>query len=349
MRRLLLFIFISILFLHAGSQEFSARELILSLESSQKKFESYLGKKHFLLSDSKWKHDTLINVYSWKPPKKKEEKEIPTRTIEIYGSKDNFSFGFFTTSKNDFTNCLSSLKTWGFFCGENKPGSPRLFQKRNISVQASMLAQCPGDTIYALSFNSVSLPSAKDIHYADDLLQFNSHAQLMSVFGEKNVIADVYYFSGSKTSKCSVLFPRTSRQAVFIWADEENLRQPDYILVGSNLKTASSANFEGLIEENTWRSRQGIYSGMKLSDLIRLNGNDFKFYGVNSRSPFWIVPENTGALDFKNIKVVLGCLNQTASGLLKNETISAGEILDDNTGLYVFMLVFSAPASLANR
>jgi len=353
MIRALLFIFTSILFLHASSQEFSVKELILLSESSQKKLESYLHKENFLLSESKWGHDTLINVYSWRPAKKKEkekkEKEELTRKIEIYNAKYNFSFSFFTSSKNDFANCLSSLKTKGFFCGENKPGPLQLFQKRNVSVQANMLPQCSGDTIYSFWFNWVSLPPAKTIHYADDLLQFNSHEQLATVFGEKNVVKDVYYFSGNETSKCSILFPRTSRQAVFIWAEEENLRQLDYVLVGSNLKTASSTNFDGLIEENIWRSRQGIYSGMKLSDLIRLNGNDFKFYGANSRSPFWVVPENTGVLDFAKIKVVLGCLNKTSSGLLKNETINAGEILDDNTGLYVFMLVLSPPASLANR
>jgi len=357
MIRALLFIFTSILFLHARGQEFSATELIPLLESSQKKLELYLNKEHFLLSETKWRHDTLINVYSWRPSKKKEnekkkqkeEQEELTRKIEIYSPTDNFSFNFFTSSKNDFTDCVSSMKTKGFFWREKKSGSLQLFQKRNVWVQASILPQSSGDTVYSFWFNSVSLPLAKTIHYADDLLQFNSHEQLATVFGEKNVVKDVYYFSANETSKCSILFPRTSRQAVFIWSDEENLRQPDYVLVGSNLKTASSTNFDGLIEENIWRSRQGIYSGMRLSDLMRLNGNDFKFYGVNSRSPFWVVPENTGSLDFAKIKVVLSCLNQTSSRLLKNEMINAGEILDDNAGLYVFMLVLSPPASLANR
>jgi hypothetical protein len=355
MIRALLFLFTSILFLHASSQEFSVKELIPLLESSQKKLELYLNKENFLLSERKWRHDTLINVYSWRPSKKKEkdkekeEKEELTRNVEIYSPTDNFSFTFFTSSKKDFTDCVSSMKTKGFFCREKKSGLLQLFQKRNVWVQASILPKSSGDTIYSFWFNSVCLPSARTIHYADDLLQFNSHEQLAAVFGEKNVVKDVYYFSGNETSKCSILFPRTSRQAVFTWADEENLCQLDYILVGSNLKTASSTNFDGWIEENIWRSRQGIYSGMRLSDLIRLNGNDFKFYGVNSRSPFWVVPENTGVLDFAKIKVVLSCLNQTGSRLLKNETINAGEILDDNTGLYVFMLVLSPPASLANR
>jgi hypothetical protein len=359
MMRALLFIFASILFLHARSQEFSARDLIPLLESSQKKFESYLNKENFSLSETKSRHDTLINVYSWRPSKKKEkekgkkkekeENEEPVRNVEIYSPTENFSFTFFTSSKKDFTDCVSLMKTKGFFCREKKSGLLQLFQKRNVWVQASILPQSSGDTVYSFWFNSVSLPSAKTILYADDLLRFNSHEQLTAVFGEKNVVKDIYYFSANETSKCSVLFPRTSRQAVFVWSDEENFRQPDYVLVGSNLKTAGSANFDGLIEENIWRSRQGIYSGMRLSDLIRLNGNDFKFYGVNSRSPFWVVPENTGSLDFAKVKVVLSCLNQTSSGLLKNETINAGEILDDNAGLYVFMLVLSPPASLANR
>jgi hypothetical protein len=72
---------------------------------------------------------------------------------------------------------------------------------------------------------------------------------------------------------------------------------------------------------------------------MKLNGNSFKFYGKNAESPYMILPENTGAINFKTNRVVLGCLNPTGSRLLNNTTVSADEILSDNLGLYVYMLL----------
>jgi hypothetical protein len=186
----------------------------------------------------------------------------------------------------------------------------------------------------------VELPALESIRNAEDLLQFYSHEFLVSVFGEKNVIKDLYYFSEKEVTKCSVLFPHTNRQAVFIWGDEINLSGPIYLVIGGNLNTASNANYDKVVEENVWRSKDGIYSGMSLNDLIKLNNSDLNFYGKDSKFPFMVVPDNRGVLNFKKNRVVLGCLNPNGSGLLNNEQVSGNEALFDNRAMYVFMIMF---------
>jgi hypothetical protein len=233
----------------------------------------------------------------------------------------------------------------GFFCGNEKDTAGVLFQKKNISVLANIIRENGDDTLFSLIINQRKLPLPENIQFAEDLLQFSSHEYLISVFGSVNVVKDLYYFSEKEVAKCSVLFPKTSRQAVFIWDDDINLRKPAYLIIGGNMNASSISNYDGVIGENVWNSKEGIYSGMSLNSLISLNGNSFKFYGKNSDSPYMVVPENTGALNFRTNRVILGCLNPGGSRLLNNKMISADEILTDNLGIYVYMMMILPSAN----
>jgi hypothetical protein len=241
--------------------------------------------------------------------------------------------------EKEFKENLKELKEAGFFCGNEKDTTGILFQKKKTTVLANMIRKKDDDTLYSLVINQQVLPLPDSIQFAEDLLQFYSHEYLVGVFGEKNVIRDIYYFSDKEVAKCSVLFPKTSRQAVFIWEDNVNLRKPAYLIIGGNMNAGTISNYDGIISENVWNSKDGIYSGMSLNSLIRLNGSSFKFYGKNSESPYMIVPEKTGTINFKTNRVVLGCLNPSGSRLLNNATIGADEILSDNLGIYVYMMM----------
>ena len=345
MRGFLLFVFVLLVTSNLYSQEFSAKDFLFASSLQGKKFENYLSKKKFMPSGNRSKNDTVVNIYNLKEKKNKKDTLNIKRSIEAFQTKTSLSFTYFTSLKDEYTENLSSLKEAGFFCANENDTATILFQKRNLSVRASYSAERDGDTLYSLFFNHQELPSPEKIQFAEDLLQFYSHEYLVSVFGEKNVIKDLYYFSEKEISKCTVLFPKTSRQAVFIWEDQENFCKPAYLIIGGNMNTASSANYDGVIDENVWHSKDGIYSGMSLHSLIRLNGSGFKFYGKNTVAPYMVVPENTGTLNFKKNRIVLGCLNPTSSQLLKNSTVSADEILSDNAGIYVFMMMLLPPSA----
>jgi len=348
MRGTLLFVIILLLANNMYGQTFSAKDFLITSSLSSKKLENYLSRKNFSPSGNRSQDGVLVNIYSLKPGKKNKNKKDSLnikRIIETFQIKNNFSFTYYTSLKNEFTESLKTLKESGFFCGNENDTASILFQRKDLSVVANFIKEPAGDTLYSLLFTQQELPSPEKIQVAEDLLQFYSHEYLVSVFGEKNVIKDIYYFSEKEMVKCSVLFPKTSRQAVFIWGDEPNLCKPSYLIIGGNTNVASSANYDGVIGENVWNSKEGIYSGMSLNSLIRLNGNGFKFYGKNSKFPYMIVPENTGTLNFKTNMVVLGCLNPTGSRLLNNATIDADEILSDNLGMFVHMMMIVPPGA----
>ena len=342
MKRFVLVLFIGSLLNNANSQDISAKDFLFSSSFSPKKFESYLNKKKFFSSGTRLQFDTLVNIYSLKPEKKQNGSAITN--VETYRTKNSFSFSFLTSSHTEYTESIKVLKEAGFFCGNefDSTATNFLFQRKNISVRVNITIEPSIDTAYSFSFQQAELPSREKIKYAEDLLQFNSHEQLVSVFGEKNVMKDVYYFLDQKTTKCSVLFPHTNRQAVITWNDEVNLCSPEYLLVGGNLANSRSETFEGVIAESIWSTKEGVYSGMNLTNLVKLNGNDFQFYGKNSKFPLMVVPENTGLLDFKNNRIVLGCLNPNAS-LLTNPTIRTDDILNETSGIYVLMIMFLPP------
>jgi len=341
MRGLLLFLISFLIVCNVHSQQYSAKDFLYASSLSPKKLESFLNKKKFLPAGRRYQNDFVVNMYVLKAEKRKKKRDTLNikRSIETYHTKNNSSFTYITSLRNEYTESLEELKEAGFFCGNERDTFGILFQKKDISVLANMIIEKDDDTLYSLAINQQVLPLPEDIQFAEDLLQFYSHEYLVGVFGKANVIRDIYYFSEKEVAKCSVLFPKTSRQAVFIWEDNINLCKPAYLIIGGNMNASTITNYDGIISENVWNSKDGIYSGMSLNSLVKLNGNSFKFYGKNSESPYMIVPEKTGAINFRTNRVVLGCLNPGGSRLLNNATIGADEILSDNLGLYVYMMM----------
>lgn len=344
MRRFLLFVITVSLCFNLVAQKLSAKEFLFASSLNEKKFENYFSKR-FSPCGNKTIGDTIVNVYKLKTDKRKKEKDSIKRCIEIYRAGDYFALGFFTSSRSEFEENKKALHEEDFFCGaDNDSVESYLFQKKNITVLVKKKEK--EDTIYSFIFHLEELPSLDKIQYAEDLFQFASHEYLSTVFGEKNVIKDVYYLSEKSIVPCTVIFPRTNRQAIFFWQDEINMRMPSTIMISGNTNNGRSTNYDGLINENIWHSKDGVYPGMSIYSLIKLNGNTFNFYGKKSSSPYLILPDNKGSLDFKSNATILGCLNPTGSAELDNEIVDVGKIVQDNIGLYVFMMIFyPQPAS----
>ena len=342
MRGFLLFLFSFLLACNVYGQKLSVNDFLSASTLQQKKLDGFLTRNKFLPKGSRMQKDAVVYMYSLKPEKVKKKKKDTLniqRTVEAFQTKNNSSLTYTTSVEKEFKENLKKLKEAGFFCGNEKDSTGVLFQKKKTTVLANTIRKKDDDTLYSLVINQQVLPLPDSIQFAEDLLQFYSHEYLVGVFGESNVIRDIYYFSEREVAKCSVLFPKTSRQAVFIWEDNINLRKPAYLIIGGNMNASTISNYDGIIGENVWNSKDGIYSGMSLNSLMRLNGSSFKFYGKNSESPYMIVPEKTGAINFTTNRVVLGCLNPSGSRLLNNATIGADEILSDNLGLYVYMMM----------
>jgi hypothetical protein len=184
------------------------------------------------------------------------------------------------------------------------------------------------------------LPGAKEMHYAEDLLQLNSHDHLVAVYGAAHVKKDKFYFSDEEVNKCSVLFPNTNMQIIFIWKDEVNSRDVSFLIVGGHLRAENSLTYHKQIELNTWQSNQGIRSGMSLKELQQLNEAPLYFYGWESEQPGVLINKNNGRIDFKNIRIVLDCFDCSEDKYYtKSNIISSADILRENRRVFISTII----------
>ena len=327
----------------ACCQSLTVNDLLALPSLSPKNFDNYMSKKGFVLAGRTFHNDAMVSSFFEKKKARNRDTSYIQRRVDLYKKDDTYCFAMHTSSLKEYTDGLKQLNKAGFFCGnynDTSRFSSLLFQKRNISVQTSTDTE-DGEQVYTFLLQHKQLPNPANIIYADDLLKFNSHEYLVSFFGMHNVKKDVYYFSEKEVKKCSVLFPNTSQQAVFIWKDETNLNNLSYILISGILPTISAVQYSGYVSQNKWILKNGIYSGMSLKELVKLNQNDLDFYGRNSEFSFMVTPQSTGNIDFNKTGVMLGCINCNASPLLNDLKVSATEALRHSLTLHIFYIMLS--------
>lgn len=334
MRNILFSILLFICYPSLYSQVITANDFFTLISLPEKKIQSYVSKKGFVQIVRNIDKGNLVQEFFYS-----EKKKRPVDSIVRYLSrsimKESAGVAYQTSSAAEYIAILKELNEKGFVCGNEKPDSSLFFQKNNITVRVNDEMQ-DELKIYKFQIDRKEIPSVK---YADDLLSFDSHENLVFVFGKENVKKDVYYFSEKETTRCSVLFPNTNRQAIFIWEDQANDRKLSFIMIGGSLRSESLLDFNGQIPMNVWRCRNGLIPGMKVKEVIEMNKNDFDFYGENSEFTFMAVPEKRGIIDFKKTGIVLACLNCVNTPAMSLKKVSAETATDNDLNMYVLSII----------
>ena len=128
---------------------------------------------------------------------------------------------------------------------------------------------------------------------------------------------------------------------MFVWEDEDNLCKLSYVLISGIIPTESTMPFNENISRNKWAFKSGIFSGMSIRDLLRLNGQDFNFYGLNSEFSLMVQPQTSGHLDFNKIGIMMTSIDGTGPPLLKKTLISAVEAVENRIALHVFYIMLT--------
>lgn len=333
MKKFYLSVLIALTSLAATSQSFTVDDLISLTGFPNSKFDSYVARKGYK-SLSFVSNDSLAYSYY-----DKKAREVHPDDFILKSTTDNRAIiAYQTTSLDDFNALQEELKEEGFEFAPNS-GQHVLYQKGNITVKP--VKKKEGEkTVYCFVVEKKALPRARDVVFAEDLLQVTSHEYLEYVFGESNVRKDNFYFSDTEVNKCSVLFPNTNMQVIFIWMDEINNRDISFILVGGQLRAQSSLTYHKQIEQNTWSSKQGIQTGMTLRELHKLNGDDINIHGWETEQPGVVVGNNKGIINFKNIGVILNCLDCNEDRYYSNTgVIKASDLLKEGRRVYVSTII----------
>lgn len=325
----------------AAQRDFSVEDLLEISSISPKQADNYISKRGFIQAGEKRSDGRMPAVYLEKLKRKKQDTVSESRSIEIFSEENDYCIRFRTCSKDEYEAGLNTLKKSSFAWDSTKaldaPG--QTFRRRNLIVEAGQ-GNAEGENFYTFVVKRREFPHPSEVRYAEDLLNFDSHEFLVAYFGEANVSRDVFYFSEKELRKCTVLFGNTSRQAVFIWENERTLSGISFILISGLLPTLSAVEYSGNISQNTWELKSGIRTGMRVIDLLQLNGEDFNFFGNKSEFSLMVEPVNTGNLNFSKTGVMLSCFDNSAP-LLASELVSAKQTVEKGLPLYVAYVMVS--------
>ncbi|MGN6163195.1 MAG: hypothetical protein ACTHOF_01510 [Flavisolibacter sp.] len=313
----------------AFAQSIDFKDLMNLLDLNQNKVQMHLQKKGF-------KQTGVFDMADAGFSKIKQEKnETVIRRFKILPAETGIDLIYETNSRKESAELEKEIIASGFDHATLKKDSsaPVLYQKQNLVIQ-SWHIKVDSSVFYVFKSNKKSLPRQKDLAFAEDLLQLDSHEYLADVFGKQNVKKDLFYLSATDAKKCSVIFPNTSRQAIFLWKDEENMRDISFIIIGEQLSN-SNKNVNAVMLSD-WRSNQGIYCGMGLREIQNLNNAPISFYNWRTESAGFLAPQNKGAIDFEKLKPVFSCMN---CGFLyvdnSKDIIQSGYAIDENQKVYV--------------
>lgn len=255
---------------------------------------------------------------------------------------DTTSVIFQTTSHSEFTKWRKELQENGFSYYKDKDKHAEdlypVFQKRNIIARLS-LQYNDDQTLYNLKLEKIRLPDVTEIRFAEDLLQLNTHEYLTAVFGAGNVKQDVFYFSEQEVNQCSILFPNSSNQVIFIWKDEINKRGISFLLLGGQADNSSNTTIYNGNLFHKWRSKQGVHLGMTLKELQQLNAAPIEFYGWETEQPGFVKNNAKGAIDFGRIGLQLQCLDCNSALMRTDVVLTSTNVLRTSDRIFVSSMI----------
>ncbi len=330
-----------IISLQSYCQNFSLNELINLTSYSPSKFTSYVSKRGY---QPEQKESNFIK-YRFKG--NESQKADSNKVIIKYYEQKGSSISFERLTPVEYTQLKQLLNNQGFSSGILKSKQyTEVFQKNNLTLFTTAEIDLDENArYYNIMVEENTLPKAKEINYAEDLLQLDSHEQLLYVYGKANTSKDVFIDADGSAKNCSVLFPNTDRQAVFLWKDEANYRDIASIRIGGNIQTKNTIGFNRSINQNAWTSSQGIYQGMTLQELQQRNNDEIEFIGDNWNRGAMTANESSGKIDFKKISLVLGCLNCNEASYRKGKKITSTKALEEDKRIYVSGMILYQPSN----
>lgn len=323
-----------------NSQSFTMDDLLSLPNLTAKNIDPFMNKNGYS-SRSSGSYNELMTTSYFEKIKKNNKDTLNRRSIDIYKKGDKKCFAFHTSSLTEYSDGQKKIMQAGFYYDEKLDMSKAplvLFQKKNITIETFSEIE-DGVPSYTFLLKKKEMPVPDSIRYAEDLLKFDSHEYLVSFFGTANVKKDNYYFSEKEFKKCSVIFGNSSHQAVFIWDDENNYNQLSCVLISNVILTESAKKFDGIIGINEWELTNGIYPGMGIKELLKINGADFEIFGNQSEMALVVKEGGNGKIDFKKMLITLSCSNCNDKKIFNTSFVNAMDIAGENLPVYVYNII----------
>ncbi len=125
--------------------------------------------------------------------------------------------------------------------------------------------------------DSLTVVQSAEKLYAEDLLNINSHEDLVKKYGQNNVLKDRFLYADDPIgTPATILFKGSDKEITIEWRDTVNYKDVQSINVRGYTKTDTSMP----IYVSQWKTKTGLSIGMPLNEVKRLNDKDFTIGGL---------------------------------------------------------------------
>lgn len=324
------------------AQRFDVSELMDFASLPIEKFDAFVAKKSYKRDYQSPKETQAEYNYIYLKKKKRSD-ESTVFKLSYRDSNDIRMIGYQTSSLDEFNRIRQELhkEHWTCFDTTTDVSKPVMFQKKEWTVKTSVEIK-DSTPFYSLLLSRDPFPKINDVVYAEDLLKFKSHEALVSFFGQRNVLRDDFHYTEKEVNKCSVLFPNSSREVVFIWDDEANYRNISFLIIGGDMLTKNTSDYRRGFYQSEWQSKQGVTVGMRLKELQDLNGTNINFYGYGTEQGGMLAPGNSGKIDFTKLGLVLSCMDCNQDKVYQASLVNSEKAVSDERKIYVSTMVILA-------
>src|SRR2546423_2643720 len=201
LKRVITLVCFTLVLVVGQAQQVRVSDLLNMSNFTCRKFDATLRRWGFIMQSITNFNDSSAYVYRSRKPVNVKRQFLRFR----FNPNEEELIAFQTDSSEEVRNLKEELISDGFVIYTDKKGreQPDLFQKNNTVVQFTAKTD-DSVTVYTCYIQRKKLPKAKDILYAEDLLQLTSHEYLSEVYGAANVRKDIFFLSENKTAPCTV-------------------------------------------------------------------------------------------------------------------------------------------------
>lgn len=171
------------------------------------------------------------------------------------------------------------------------------------------------DTLIEVKIDTIATDtSISKVMYIEDVLECVDLQGLEKKYGAKNIVKIDSIVSGEGSFETTKLFGNTDKEVNIYWQDGHKFKQIQDVVVRGRLDENAK-----LKKNSPWVSKLGLRIGMKMSEVIALNGKTFTITGIGWDLGGNVVSWEGGKLANKNVNIRFNDYSDNMGGLKEAE------------------------------
>jgi hypothetical protein len=171
------------------------------------------------------------------------------------------------------------------------------------------------DSVKVVSSDSVATDTPKsEVLYLEDVLECVDLQGLEKKYGKQNVVKKATFETGEGTFEATKIFANTEKEIEVYWQDGKEYKQVQDVVAKGHVEKDGR-----ILPISPWVSKVGLHLGMKMSEVIAMNGKTFTITGIGWDLGGNVISWEGGKLAKKNVNIRFNDYSENMGGLTETE------------------------------